>query len=99
MPSAAQIQELFSKVPQTHLATLREILLVLSAIVQNQELNCMNATNLSVCVTPCLVFKQSKEMPQDQATTDEFLAMNSLIAAMVPLIDNAAIFYTHLSRL
>ena len=100
LPSAAQIQALFGSLPPAHLATLREILLALAAVVKNKDVNSMNARNLSVCITPCLSYKvpRSKQVPPEKMR-EELESMNTIINAMVPFLENAPLFYTYLSRL
>jgi len=99
LPEPDQVQALFSTLSPNHLATLREVLLVVSAIVSKAEVNNMTAKNLSVCISPCLAFKESKELGQSDAMLEELGAMNNVISAMVPFVDNATMFYTILSRI
>jgi len=99
LPDAAKIQTVFSTLPPAHLATLRVILLALAAVIKKQDVNSMTPKNLSVCITPCLTFKTPKPEQTPEAMNGELQAMNSVISAMVPFIENAAMVYTYLSRL
>ena len=96
--SPDEVRAVFGQLSPAHLATLREVLLAVAAVVRAQDTNKMTPANMAVCIASCLAFRHPHApgaAPDPTALED----MGALISALTPLLANAPALYDQLCRL
>lgn len=96
--SPEDVRAVFGELSPAHLATLREVLLAVAAVIRAQDINKMTPANMAVCIASCLSFRHTHApgtAPDPTALTD----MGALITAITPLLAHAPELYAQLCKL
>ena len=96
--SSADVRAVFGQLSPAHLATLRELLLVVAAVVRAQDANKMTPANMAVCIASCLSFRHP-HAPGAAPDPTAFEETGALITALTPLFAHASELYSQLCNL